>query len=122
MKYLHRIVTLPLFVFLAACYGTDNKNDSSEIDYPVDDLTNNSSAKITHEDDWTIVSRIENGDRVYWFLAPEVDDVSPAMFKKIVYARGKSELDTKTVSKCDAPKQKCDDLMKEFEKLSERYK
>jgi hypothetical protein len=122
MKYLDYILSLPLFIFLAACYGTDNKTDDPDFGNPVDDLTKNSSAKITHEAGWTIVSRVENGDHIYWFLAPEVNDVSPAMFKKIVYARDKSVLDTKTVSQCDAPKQTCDDLMKEFKKLSERYK
>ena len=85
-------------------------------------MTNNPSAKIAHEDGWTIVSKIESGDRVYWFLAPEVDNVSPAMFKKIIYTNVKSELETKTVSQCDAPKQTCDDLMKQFKILSEKHK
>jgi len=121
MKYLHHIITLSLFVFLVACYETNNKTDASGAGHSVADLTKNSSAKITHEEGWTIVSKIENGDRVYWFLAPEVDNVSPAMFKKIIYSGKNSELEFKTVSQCDAPKQTCDDFMKQFKTLSEKY-
>jgi hypothetical protein len=122
MKHLHFILTLPLFFLLVACYGTDSKTGASAVDHSVEDLTKNQSAKITHEDGWTIVSKMENTDRVYWFLAPEVNNVSPAMFKKIIYTEKKSELETKTVSQCDAPKQTCDDLMEKFKSLSEKYK
>jgi len=122
MKHLHYIITLPLFVFLVACSGADSKTGATGAGRSVEDLTKNPSANITHEDGWTIVSKVENGDRVYWFLAPEVANVSPAMFKKIVYTRKKGELETKTVSQCDAPKQTCDELMKKFKSLSEKYK
>jgi len=122
MKHLHNFVTLPLFVFLVACSGTDSKTGAPGVGHSVEELTKNPSAKITHENGWTIVSKVENGGRVYWFLAPEVDNVSPAMFKKTVYTGNKSELETRTVSQCDAPKQTCDDLMKKFKKLSEKYK
>ncbi len=121
MKHLYYIITLPLFFILFACSGTDNKTDASDAGHSVEDLAKNPSAKITHQGGWTIVSKIENGDRIYWFLAPEVDNVSPAMFKKTVYIKNKSELETKTVSQCDAPKQTCDDLMKKFKSLSEKY-
>jgi hypothetical protein len=122
MTNLHYIIILPLFVFLLACSGTDNKTDASGAGHSVEDLAKNPSAKITHEGGWTIVSKMENGNRVYWFLAPEVDNVSPAMFKKIIYAGDKSELETETVSQCEAARQTCDDLMKKFKKLSEKYK
>lgn len=122
MKNLHYIFTLPLFVLLLACSGTDSKTGASGAGHSIDDLAKNPSAKITHEDGWSIVSKMENENRVYWFLAPEVDNVSPAMFKKIIYAGDKSELETETVSQCEAPKQTCDDLMKKFKKLSEKYK
>jgi hypothetical protein len=122
MTHLHFIVALALFFFLVACSKTDNKTDAPGVDHSVEYLTNNPSAKITHEDGWTIISKIENGDRVYWFLAPDVDNVSSAVFKKIIHARNKSDLQTETVSQCDAPKQTCDDLMKQFKILSETYK
>lgn len=122
IKHLHYIITLPLFIFLVSCSGTDSRTGASGVGHSVEGLTKNPSAKIAHEGDWTIVSKVENGDRVYWFLAPEVDNVSPAMFKKIIYTRKKGELETKTVSQCDAPRQTCDDLMKKFKILSEKYK
>ncbi|MDB4575967.1 hypothetical protein N9112_03325 [bacterium] len=118
MKNLHLISTLPLLFLLVACYATDSKTGAG---HSLAGLTKDPSAKISHEDGWTIVSKIENGDRVHWFLAPEVDNVSPAMFKKIIYTGDKSELDTKTVSQCEAPKQTCDDLMKKFKSMSEKY-
>jgi glutamate dehydrogenase/leucine dehydrogenase len=122
MKHLHFFLTLPLFILLAACYATDRKTGTSDAGHTVDELTKDSSAKITHEDGWTIVSRMENTGRVYWFLAPEVDNVSPAMFQKIIYTGDKRELESKIVSECEAPKQTCDDLMKQFKVMSEKYK
>jgi hypothetical protein len=65
---------------------------------------------------------MENGDHVYWFLAPDVDNVSSALFKKVIHTGNKNELKTETVSQCDAPKQTCDDLMKQFKNLSEKFK
>jgi len=122
MKYSHSIIALPLLLFLVACSGTDSKAGVSGVDHSVEDLTKNPSAKITHEGDWTIVSKMENGNRVYWFLAPDVDNVSSAMFKKIIFSGKDSELETKMVSQCDAPKQTCDELMEQFKKMSEKYK
>lgn len=121
-KLLYYIITLPLLVFLVACTATDNNTNVSGVSHSVDDLTKKTSAKITHESGWTIISKIENGDRVYWFLAPEVNNVSPAMFKKIVYAKNKNKLENKLVSQCDAPRQTCDDLMKKFKSLSDKYR
>ncbi|MCK5662160.1 MAG: hypothetical protein KAI17_01675 [Thiotrichaceae bacterium] len=113
MRHLHYIISLFLLFFLVACTGADDKLDASSID---------PSKNIVHEDGWSIVPKMENGDRVYWFLAPEINNVSPAMFKKIIYTNKKSELETKTVSQCDAPKQTCDDLMEQYKILSEKYK
>jgi hypothetical protein len=122
MKPLHFIYPLLLSCFAVACVGTDSAtetlNDAKVLESPV----KQSSSKITHEDGWTIVSSMENGDRVYWFLAPDVDNVSPAMFKKTILNKDKSEQGFELVSKCDAPKQVCDDLMKQIKTLSEKYK
>ena len=122
MKHLHFIVALALSFFLVACSGTDNTTDASDIGYSVEYLTKNPSAKIIHEDGWIIISNMEDGDRVYWFLAPDVDNVSSAIFKKIIHTSNKGDLRTETVSQCDAPKQTCDDLMKQFKNLSEKFK
>lgn len=122
MKHLHFLITMPLLFLVVACYQTDSKTAASAVNHSVAGLTNKPSAKITHEEGWTIISKTENGDRVYWFLAPEVDNVSPAMFKKTVFNKDKSKQGFETVSECDAPKQVCDELMQQFKTLSEKYK
>ena len=119
MKHLPFFITLPLTFSLVACYATDSKMSTGQ---SLESLTKDASAKIIHEDGWTIVSTMENTDRVYWFLAPEVDGVSAAMFKKIIYTGDKRELESKTVSECEAPRQTCDELMKKFKSMSEKYK
>jgi len=121
IKHLHFIIPLVLFGSLAACNGTNGTSDPSNIYNRFESLTKDSAAKVYHEDDWTIVSRTENGDQVYWFLAPEVDKATPAMFKKTVHVKENTQ-ETVIVSECEAPKQVCDDLMKHFKILSEKYK
>ena len=121
MKHLHLIIPFILSCSVVACNGTNGTSDPSNSYNKFDSLTKDSSAKFYHEDDRTIVSRTENGDRVYWFLAPDVDKATPAMFKKTVHATEKAQ-ETVTVSECEAPKQVCDDLMKRFKILSEKYK
>ena len=87
----------------------------------IEEATKTPDASITKDGDWTVVSRMEKGNRVYWFVAPDVDKVSPALFKKTVQLDNNSKT-TLTVSKCEAPKQTCDNLMKKFETLSKKYK
>ena len=108
--------------FLVACFGDDNKANEPAIAKSLEQLSGSPSAEIMYEDGWTIVSKVEDGNRVYWFLAPEKDNVSPALFKKTIYANDESGLKTKFVSQCEAPKQTCDELMEKFRKLSEKYK
>ena len=121
MKYLNFIVPFFLICFLVACTGTDSTTGSSTTSNTPENLTAGSSSKTTHENGWTIVSTMENDDRVYWFFAPDIDSVSPAMFKKTILNKDKSKQGFEVVSKCDAPKQVCDDLMKHFKTLSEKY-
>ena len=80
-----------------------------------------STASITHEDGWTIVSKEENGDRVYWFLAPDVNGASPAMFKKIINTGDKDQPGIKIVSECEASKKLCDELNARFKEMSKKY-
>jgi hypothetical protein len=121
MKSLSIIILFCLFCFLVACYGPYSTTDSPGDYNSFEDLTKKTAAEITHENNWTIVSMTENGDRVYWFLAPEIEKASPAMFKKVIHT-DKNKEKTEIVSECKAPKQTCDDLMKQFNTLSEKYK
>ena len=58
---------------------------------------------------------------MYWFLAPDIDGKSPAMFKKIINTTDKSQPAVKIISECDAPKQLCDELGTRFKEISEKY-
>lgn len=122
MKHLNFVVGFFLICFLVACAGSDSTTGSSNASNTYENLTKGPSSKTTHEDGWAIVSKMENGDRVYWFFAPDIDNVSPAMFKKTTLIKDKSKQGFEVVSKCDAPIQVCDDLMKQFKTLSEKYK
>ena len=127
MKPLYFLAQLLLVYLLMACSLPDNATDSGTTNSPVvygafENAVNKPSAEISHEDNWTIVSTLEKGDRVYWFLAPDRDKTTPALFKKTIRVKGKHEQETETVSECEAPKQICDDLMKQFKTLSEKYK
>lgn len=119
MRYLRYSLALSLTLLAASCYKAEDDTDK---DAAQDVKADKTDARITHEDGWTVVSKTENGNRVYWFLAPEVDSVSPAMFKKTIYDDGTNELESSMVSECEAPKPTCDALMKKFEELSEAYK
>jgi hypothetical protein len=122
MKYLKFIVPFFLGYFLVACNGTESTTGSSNTSETYESLTKGVSSKITHEDGWAIVSKVESADRVYWFFAPDIDDVSPAMFKKTILNKDNSGQGFEVVSRCEAPKQVCDDLMEQFKVLSEKYK
>lgn len=110
-----------LVCFVVACACADNTMGSSNASDRLENLAKSASSKTTHEDGWTIVSKIENGDRVYWFFAPEIDNVSPAMFKKTIYNKDKSKQGFEVVSECEAAKQVCDELTERFKILSKKY-
>ena len=122
MKFKFFTILLPLLSFLVACYENDNnKVNEAAIAQTLEKLSGSPSADNMYEHGWTIVSKVEDGNRVYWFLAPEKDNVSPALFKKIIYESEESGLKTKLISQCEAPKQICEELMDKYRKLSEKY-
>lgn len=125
IKYLLNSITLIAIYFLTGC--NEPQEATVSVDHTmtydaVEEATKNTDASITRDGDWTIVSRPEKGDRVYWFVAPDIDKVSPALFKKTIHFDGKNTKQTLTVSKCEAPKQTCDNLMEQFKAMSEKYK
>ena len=122
MKHLNIFVPFLLICFLPACAGPDSTTGSSNTSNTYANLSKAASSETTHEDGWTIVSKMQNGDRVYWFFAPDRDNVSPAMFKKTILDKEKSKQGFEIVSECVAPIQVCDDLMRQFKILSEKYK
>mgnify|MGYP001814226947 CR=1 FL=1 len=106
---------------MAACNGSDSTSQQSGIYDKFESQAKKPAANIYHEDGWTIIALKESGDRIYWFLAPEVDNVTPALFKKTVYAADENGLKTAYLSECEARKRVCDDLMNKFRTLSEKY-
>jgi hypothetical protein len=94
--------------------------DTSDTYQAFEKASTKPAAKTFHDNGWTIISTAENGEQVYWFLAPDIDKVSPAMFKKTIPAKDK-QMDSVIVSECEAPKPVCDELMKQFKGLSEKY-
>jgi hypothetical protein len=121
MKPLKFIVPFFLFCFAVACIATESATAASNASNTLENLAKQPSSKITHDDGWTIVSGKENGERVYWFFAPDKANVSSAMFKKTILNKDKKKQGFEIVSKCDAPKQVCDDLMKQIKTLREKY-
>ena len=125
MRYFLSIISLITIYFLTGCSEPQDATVSVDPTMTYDafeEETKTPDASITHDGDWTVVSRMVKGDRVYWFVAPDVNEVSPALFKKTIHFDGKNSKETKTVSKCEAPKQTCDELMEKFKTLSDKYK
>jgi hypothetical protein len=122
MNTFYSLISPLLLYFLVACSGADSAMDSSNSYHAFEQASTKPAAKTFHDNDWTIISTTENGEHVYWFLAPNIDNASPAMFKKTIPAKDKQEQETVIVSECEAPKPVCDELMKQFKVLSEKYK
>ena len=101
----------------------DNEDviDNSALSETFEKLIKNSSSKISQQDGWSIVSLIENGNHVFWFFAPKENAAHPAVAKKTVSVKdGSSE--TVILTLCEAPKQKCEDLIRQFKTINELYK
>jgi hypothetical protein len=122
MKPFYFIISSLLLYFIVACSGPDSALDSSDTYQGVENASIKPTVKTFHDNGWTIISTTENGDHVYWFLAPDIDKASPAMFKKTIPAKDKQAQETVIVSECEAPRAVCDELMKQFKGLSEKYK
>jgi len=129
MRYFLNIFALITIYFLTGCSEPQETTEETTVSFDptisydaVEEVTKTSNASITKDGGWTIVSLVEKGDRVYWFVAPDIDKVSPALFKKTIHLIDKNSKETVSVSKCEAPKQTCDDLMEQFKTMSDKYK
>lgn len=122
MNTFHFLISFLLLYFLVACSGRDSATEHTNTHQAFENASTKPAAKIFHDNNWTIISTTENGDHVYWYLAPDIDKASPALFKKTIPAKEKKEQETVIVSECVAPRQVCDDLMQQFKVLNEKYK
>ena len=101
----------------------DNEDviDYSSVSETFEKLKKYPSSKISQQDGWSIVSLIEKGNHVFWFFAPKENAAHPAVVKKTITVKdGSSE--TVILTLCEAPKKKCDDLIKQFKNINEIYK
>ena len=125
MKHLLNIIALITIYFLTGCSEPQEAAISVDPTMTYDtfeEMTKAPDASITKDGDWTVVTKMEKGNRAYWFVAPDVNKVSPALFKKTIHLEDENSKQTLTVSKCQAPKQTCDELMEQFKTMSEKYK
>ncbi len=122
MKLTHIIVT-----FLVLSPGAVAAENAVRIDEPsvyraFEAIKKKPAASISHQDGWSIVSLTEKGNRVYWFLAPDEDNITPALIKKTIHEKDKDTHEIDIVSECGALRKKCEALMKQFKTLSKDYK
>jgi len=113
-----------LFVISVSIYlYVINNARMAESTAPVDDhpvAYDAEDADVVHVEGWAIVPKMKQGERVYWFIAPDENGVSPGVFRKTIHGGDDGKQFT-IVSECEAPKQTCDRLMQQFETLSEQY-
>ena len=95
--------------------------DYSSVSETLEKLKKQPSSKISQQDGWLIVSLIENGNPVHWFFAPKKNTAHPAVVKKTITVKNGSR-ETVILTLCEAPKQTCDDLIKQFKNINETYK
>ena len=101
----------------------DNEDviDYSSVSETFEKLKKHPSSKISQHEGWSIASLIENGNHVFWFFAPKENAAHPAVVKKTISVKdGSSE--TVILTLCEAPKQKCEDLIRQFKTINELYK
>ena len=79
------------------------------------------SSIISQQGGWTIISLIENGNHVLWFFSPEENAAYPAVIKKTIIKKN-GGIETIITTQCEAPKAKCDALIKQFMNMNEAYK
>ncbi|MCW8956689.1 MAG: molecular chaperone DnaJ [Gammaproteobacteria bacterium] len=121
MKLLIIIITSLFFCSTNLLAGDVNSIGYPSVSEALEKLTKHPSANISQQGGWTIISLIENGNHVIWFFAPEEHAAHPAMVKRTILEKNGS-LEIKMVSFCQAPKQKCDELSKQFENLNKQFK
>ena len=101
----------------------ENKNtiDFSSVSTILQSVKEQSSATVSKQAGWEIVSLDEGDNHVIWFFAPLDHAAYPALIKKTIRVKGKGTV-TETNTLCEASKPKCDSLIKQFRAMSDVYK
>lgn len=101
--------------------GNEDTIKYPSVSAALEKLKKQASANISQQGGWTIISLVEEGNHVLWFFAPEEHAAHPAMIKRTILEKD-GELEIKIVTFCQAPKQKCDDLLEQFKHLNKTFK
>ena len=75
------------------------------------------SAVISEKQGWTIISFEKEISFVFWFFAPKVNQVSPAVFKKII-APNNGVIETKIISLREASQAVCKEITQQFKNIN----
>ena len=101
--------------------GNESAIDYSSVSDALEKLKKHPSSNVSQQGGWSIVSLIENGKHVIWFFAPKEHAAHPAVVKKMITVKD-GGIETVILTLCEGPKQKCDDLIKQFKNINEIYK
>jgi hypothetical protein len=108
-------------IYIAAILKMDiSDSDAPDSDVPSSTESEQYGSKILRDDGWIVIPKQEGGERVYWFVAPDENGVSPGMFKKMIHD-GSDGRQSTIVSECEAPKATCDRMLQQIEIISKRY-
>ena len=121
MKILKIVFVLLILYSTNLLAVNESAVDYSSVSEALEKLKKHPSSKISQQDGWLIVSLIENGNHVFWFFAPKEHAAHPAVMKKTITVKD-GGIETVILTLCEAPKQKCDDLIKQFKNINEIYK
>ena len=122
MKLLKTAVLSTILCTACLYAGDEGAIDYSSVSEALEALKERPSAEYVKRKGWSVVSLVEDGSRVVWFFAPKEHGIYPALIKKTITEKKGSTADTVMLSLCEAPKQKCDDLARQFKDINESYK
>jgi len=130
MKHLALVV---LVAVVAGCSGRSppsspsSESNGSSIGYATvaDALTAlraKPGTEIGEQDGWTIIQEPESEKSIaLWSFAPATDPAHPSAVKRVVVERdGSVQIEMKVL--CEAKKDACDELVRDFQALNERMK
>ena len=75
---------------------------------------------VTKPDGWVIVN--EDGGKVVWSFTPEGNYAHPAVVRRALTVSQSGDVRVETRARCEARKEPCDRLIREFQEMNERIR
>lgn len=117
-----KIISAVLITYSASLLAANESSiNHPSVSTTLEMLKKQPSSIISQQGGWTIISLIENGKHVFWFFSPEENAAYPAVIKKTIIKKD-GGIETIITTQCEAPKAKCDTLIKQFMNMNEAYK